>query len=455
MPTVKRALLYIRRKPGKTILLLLLFFVISLLILTGMVIYNAAEGAAARVRESIGGYFKITSRHTTDGVPQFVDGALVDAVLGREGIKGHNSMDTLYLATSSRLKPARFTAENDSKASLARFLGNTDSSLHEYFILDILSLEEGRHIAPGDHRKAVVSRAFAEMNGLELGDTVLASITEDAAPGSGALGTEYGFEIAGIFGETNAKQAGVMTAECDLPANFIFIDEESGREIAAAMSGGDGDRYHAGASFFVNDPKELDAIAADVLQLPGIDWDSYELTKSNAAYQKAMAPLTRLGGMTFMMVAVIAITGMVLISLLLVMWTRDRVHEAGVLMSVGIRKSGIFFQHLAECTLIFLIAFAAAWGVSVPVSERVGGMLYRSTLTEVREEPAEREHEPWDMEPAGLDEAGKAAEFTVRPSAEAVAAACAVGISLVVVSEGLGFLVILRKRPKDLLTIME
>ena len=41
MPTVKRALLYIRRKPGKTILLLLLFFVISLLILTGMVIYNA------------------------------------------------------------------------------------------------------------------------------------------------------------------------------------------------------------------------------------------------------------------------------------------------------------------------------------------------------------------------------------------------------------------------------
>ena len=149
MPTVKRALLYIRRKPGKTILLLLLFFVISLLILTGMVIYNAAEGAAARVRESIGGYFKITSRYTTDGVPQFVDGALVDAVLGREGIKGHNSMDTLYLATSSRLKPARFTAENDSKASLARFLGNTDSSLHEYFILDILSLEEGRHIAPG------------------------------------------------------------------------------------------------------------------------------------------------------------------------------------------------------------------------------------------------------------------------------------------------------------------
>ena len=84
-------------------------------------------------------------------------------------------MDTLYLATSSRLKPARFTAENDSKASLARFLGNTDSSLHEYFILDILSLEEGRHIAPGDHRKAVVSREFAEMNGLELGDTVLAS----------------------------------------------------------------------------------------------------------------------------------------------------------------------------------------------------------------------------------------------------------------------------------------
>ena len=68
-------------------------------------------------------------------------------------------------------------------------------------------------------------------------------------------------------------------------------------------------------------------------------------------------------------------------------------------MSVGIRKSGIFFQHLAECTLIFLIAFAAAWACPYPF-RACGRDALPQQLTEVREEPAEREHEPWDMEPA-------------------------------------------------------
>ena len=51
--------------------------------------------------------------------------------------------------------------EADSKAQMARLLGNSDSALNEYFMLDLFHLQEGRHIAPSDVGKALVSGELA------------------------------------------------------------------------------------------------------------------------------------------------------------------------------------------------------------------------------------------------------------------------------------------------------
>lgn len=84
-------------------------------------------------------------------IRQQVDQTLIDKVMQAGGIGSYNAMCTYYLPLPElTLTPGRFTMEGDSKAQQARFLGNTDSSLHESFVLDILTLEEGRHIKPSD-----------------------------------------------------------------------------------------------------------------------------------------------------------------------------------------------------------------------------------------------------------------------------------------------------------------
>ena len=47
----------------------------------------------------------------------------------------------------------------------------------------------------------------------------------------------------------------------------------------------------------------------------------------------------------------------VLLSLLLALWERDRIHEAGVLMSFGISSKKYILAAFLECAAVFLLAF--------------------------------------------------------------------------------------------------
>ncbi|MFR2662014.1 MAG: hypothetical protein ACLS9Q_07220 [[Clostridium] scindens] len=69
MKAWRRAFLYVTRKTGKMVLLLVLFLTIMTLVLVDTAISQASEGTAARLREEIGGYFKVGNRLSEDGHP--------------------------------------------------------------------------------------------------------------------------------------------------------------------------------------------------------------------------------------------------------------------------------------------------------------------------------------------------------------------------------------------------
>ena len=73
-----------------------------------------------------------------------------------------------------------------------------------------------------------------------------------------------------------------------------------------------------------------------------------------------------------MLILVIIAVSIVILCLVLVMWMRDRKHEAGVFMAIGIKKSGIILQHMAENLIVAVIAFALAVGVSSAFSKGLG-----------------------------------------------------------------------------------
>ncbi|MBC5648986.1 ABC transporter permease [Christensenella tenuis] len=456
MPLTKRAFLYITRKKGKSILFLAVLFTIAALVLTGFAVGNASERAAASLRETLGGYFKIEENLTG----QRVTDALVGEIAAFDGIKGYNGMDILYLNVEDGLvlTPGRFTSDGDEKAQMARFLSNTDSSLHEYFVTKAFVLTEGRHIAPGDERKAVVSETFAETNGLSVGDSFTAEITENTAGiETDAVGQSFPYEIAGLFRvETEQGSGSGIPAECDIPDNFIFTDTKSGRAVLEAVTGQPVQCYRYGAAFFARDPQELGSLIARAQEIGGVNWDGLEVAVNDKAYQDSIRPLEKMGGFTMMIVLVILAVSVALLSLILIMHIRDRMHEIGVYLSIGIRKAGIVGQLLLECILIAAAAFCLAGIVAGPLAQGAGNLLIPrleetesigqgggTGLSALMEDPVEVDYS---------SEAADAIEITVGPGefAEVVF----YGMLAVVAAVGLSSILIIRMKPRDILSSM-
>lgn len=450
----RRALLYLTRKTGKSLLLFLTFLAVMTLVLLDIAVNRSSEEAAARLREEMGGYFKIAVDYEKMSIRQQVDQSLIDKVMQADGIGTYNAMGTYYL-TLPRLSliPGRFAMEGDSKARQARFLVNTDSSLHESFVLDILTLEEGRHIKPSDQGKALLSKELAMTNDIRTGDTVSVDVTGEGIGDSSHALDDITLEVAGIFDVMQKENKSERTPECDLPANFIFIDDSTGKKIADTLQVRSDTVFNSGATFFVKDPEELEKITEQVRGMKGIDWNCLKLTSNNTAYQKSMEPLERLTAMTSLAVWLIIAVSIVLLALLLTLWERDRIHEAGILMSFGVSKKNIFLQHLLECTIVFLAAFCLSVVIALPLADKAGEMLYENAASGAGEEEKEAGGYTYDLDYAKLAEAEDRPDMRIGPAEAAVSGLA--GLSVVIVSVGASFVVTARCRPRELLTIME
>ncbi|MDO4274288.1 MAG: ABC transporter permease [Eubacteriales bacterium] len=451
-----RAFLYITRKTGKSVLLLLTLFVMMVLLISGMSVRFASKSAAAQVRERIGGYFKISSDDSKANTENMVNQVLVNRISALNGIKESNVMDACYMDISGLgLKPGKFSGIGDDKAHLTRILGNKNTSLHEYFSLGIFELTEGRHVEASDVGKALISEELAQLNNLGLGDHFIMQPPGDGADYGSSLKT-YELEIVGMFAEVQETHISQETPECDMPANFIFTDIGTTQQIIQDVKSGEDAFYSGGAVFFVKDPENLNQLVRDIRELDIFDSNNIKLTVNNAGYQSSMEPLKQLSNISLLMLTFIAVIGVVLLTLILTLWERDRIYEAGILISVGIPKRNLLWQHFLECASIFLVAFCISTAVLLPVGTRMGDWLYENA-TEKTEQPdnAYTSNDIYEEETMNVNLIESDISFDAGLQPVTIIYAGLAGIFLTGLSTGVAFSVIARHKPKELLTIME
>ncbi len=370
MKSWKRAKLFLIRNRNRTLTLFCLLTVIATLVLTGLSAGNAISLAQRELRRSIGGYFTI-KRNEEQGSQMFVGDVFIREVNELDGIKAWNGLDMAYMYVEDMdLLPGRFTMEGDGKAKMTQVLGNTDSGRNEYFVLQMFEITQGRHISPKDKNKALLSETLALMNGLTVGDTFLICPNTEGMEQSGKV--ESGsLEIVGLY-RTEGSQKGGDRAECDIQENFIFTDTSFVRQMQSQVVERQIQEYSVGASFFVEDAGELDGIVQKVQKLSGYDGEGYVITKNNKTYDDMAVPLNRMSGLLRISVLGILAVSAVILSLILLMWMRDRTHENGVLLSMGISRREIFGQHVMENTFVAFAAFLLSAGIVSILSEWLG-----------------------------------------------------------------------------------
>lgn len=441
MCVLKRAFLYVTRKRSKSILLFMIYLALTTLVMSAVAVGNASEKAATELRHTLGGYFKLENNAEYSGKQQAITDSMTDRIAGIEGIKASNRMNQEYLLMPGlTLEPGRFTAEGDEKAHLARFLGSTDSSLHEYFLLRSFELTEGRHIGPDDENKVLISKKFAQLNGLSLGDSISAEFYMDDEQAN-RMKKIYGWEVVGIFDINIALERNGMEAECDITDNFIFADLSSMMRVQTDQNAENAGKYRQ-VSFFADDPAQLATIIEHAYKLKNINWESLELNVNDMTYQKVVPPLERLRNDTNLFLLMIIGISVALLSLLLIMWMRERMHEIGIFLSAGIKKSSMIGQHIMEVLILLLFALAVAFPLARVISGYGGDLFLRNISRE--EVTVGKENEPSEMEPDAI--------ISVSIDMDEFLFASAYGISVSLIAVGLSSILIMRLKPKDILS---
>lgn len=356
----------------------LILFGIATATISGIAIKKATEDTRDQINQSMNASFRIKMDLMNNpdigsrGLGN-VPASAVDQIKEIDGITKYNArmigeVDLVDLQkvklTNSRIQ------QNESYKAYENFAdldGMTDSSLDNKFVSGVIQLIKGRHITKNDKQKVIVHEEFAKLNNLKLHDKIYVQRSELASirPNEGAVTEKISLEIVGLFSGSNMNS---VTMESELVDNALITDIHT---IKMLNGYNDKNAIYQEAKYFVKDPKQLPSILKEVNELP-INWSHYLIEDSNKDYPALASSLDSMDGLINKMLIGIVVVSAIILSLVLAFWVNGRIHETGVLLSLGISKINIITQYVIELLLIAVVGFGLSYFSGQAIAQNIG-----------------------------------------------------------------------------------
>lgn len=383
-----RAIRYCWRQKVRSIILLLVFTLLASAALIALSVGHATAEGTDEVKQTVGAsiHIEIDSDNTNlygSGSENkwgtayqyngdYITREVIDTIAKTEGVVSYSaeSEGGYYgAAVDFDYFPGAFNINVSGHGQSAPYTVTMNTALSVKFLNGTYTLEEGRHIQPDDSYAVLISKELAAKNGLSVGDDITLYSMDTQR--------EDTFEIVGIFSGTEGMSKDAMMAD-GIPANQGYIDMNSYQKMwnETTLELGSLDVY-------VDSAENVQDILKTIQNLPEIKGKTFVYSTDTENFDLISTPLSSIQTMVGTAVIVIAVTGAAIIVLLLVLWTRGRKKEAGILMAVGRSKLEIVLQFLIENLLIAIPAVAASLGLTALLADKVGSYLVSQTATDV------------------------------------------------------------------------
>ena len=434
----KRAWIYLRRKNKRSIILLLLLFVVSCSISIGLSVWNNIGDAIKEVEQRMGTSFVmklpadtnsydsiyVTTYETnydyiagTSYIGPPLDESVIEAVMKVDGISDYNADETTWIhLDNAKLIPGIWSEGLDAeeydpdwrpveimRSQVTQIHGNTNTELSEKFRTGSFTLVEGRHITAEDTYKTLISEGLAELNGLQIGDTITFSSRLGMmgnAPDRLAFTMEpMTVEIVGIFRVNGYQPMGEWVSEDDMTYKWLLTDAETIKEYsiksddAVFVNNPRRFKYH-NLTFFVDDPTKLDSIIEQVNDLDTITKDFYDISIDDTMYKSTTDALRNIRNIVMVLVAVIVAGCGVVLLIVFTMWVRSRRQEISIYLSMGLNKFSILGQFVLEAAIIAVLSGTLAFDVCQEVPNMIGNYMLTDAIEDAQpnwEEPTREE----------------------------------------------------------------
>ena len=348
MSIFNRAYLYIIRKKVRSSILFLIVTLISFFLLSGSVLNTTVNNISKNLYKDVNFGFNIESADKSNKEIE------KDNLKKINDIKGVTQRNYLYSKSVSVVgakvvqenQNITFSEEMKNKSNLLMMNGITSTKNNIDFKSEVLKLEKGRHIEENDKNKIMIHEKFAELNNVNLGDKI--KLLQE--------GKTLELEIVGIYsGEKTNTFNGLSS---DFIENTVYTDYKSSQELSNLMA----NNKVTSVEYGVEDPTKLDDVIKAVENL-GIN--NLMVSKSNKNYELVTSSVESITKITNMIRIGSVVIGVVILSLILMFWVRERTYEIGTLLSLGTSKVNLVLQFIVEVLLVTIVGLMIAIGIEI------------------------------------------------------------------------------------------
>ncbi len=358
MTIIKRAWTAVTRRRRRSLTIALIMTLIFTLLIGTLTVQQTMAQLKQSVERNIRAGFSIANKQPSGEVPM----ETAQQVQRLDKVKAHNfqAETTAELPGKQLVDVAGSGVQLDTGiAGEAKVTGATQSDLLGEFTSRFYQLEQGKHLTEHDQNAALIHKTFAEKNSIKPGDKL--DITKD--------GRRVTVTIAGIFSGKGEKPA---VLQSDMAENHLITNLAAAQQLT-------GSQQLTRATYFAENPHQLKSLTDRTKSLPNVDWQKLSLTDNGAVFAGVLQNIAGMQNMLTIATIGVAAAGLAVLSLVLVFWVRGRLHEIGILLSIGTSKRQIIGQFLAELAIIAAVSSVFALGVGSVASSQISTALTAQT----------------------------------------------------------------------------
>ena len=340
---IKNAIAYITRKRNRTLIIFIILTIVLSCLYSCLTIMKSSNEIEKALYESSNSSISITKK---DGkyfnVNQFKDieklKEVEKIIIQYDGLA--KLKDAKVVSGEQRINREDLSDEFKNVVSLEA-TNNTKRNI--LFSSGVFTIKEGKNIGENDKNSIIVHEELAKQNNLKLGDEVDLELLDIEK--SGKI-KSHKFKIIGIF--SGKKQETYTGLSSDFSENMVFVDYSTSQEILNKSE----NNKIANKILMYSGSAESTDLALNKLKELKIDESKYFVEKDSNAFEESLESVSGIKHIIKIMTYSIMLGGMVVLSLILILWLRERIYEIGIFLSIGTSKIQIIMQFIFELLFI-------------------------------------------------------------------------------------------------------
>lgn len=272
--------------------------------------------------------------------------------------------------------------DNNSNSANQNILGDENGEGPSFTIYGYSDISASKEFESGERtiikgemfssdRECVISSALAELNDLDVGDSIEVAYRELGITSRNAYTS---LKITGIYFDSTEEYG-------EMPFQVVYLNRRN--EVITSMDTlqniSQNDPIYMDGSFYLKNPDML-ADFEQELRNKGLS-SIYKVSTDAESYNQIVGPVEGISSVTVILLIVILALGSITLLLLNSLSVRERKYEIGVLRAIGMKKKKVILMFLIESFILTIIALIMGILIGGAVSQPILNMLLESQLT--------------------------------------------------------------------------